>query len=132
MAWEIDISKAQQEKIKAKSIWNNRKFASLMAYDPKAAAQFAIDCWVKTAIHWIPVEDYVKWVEKLEEVEAPVVEEKESETKEEVEAEEVEPKTEIEITKEDLQELLKANWIKYHHAAGIKKLTVLANENGLL
>jgi len=111
------------------AIRDNRKFASLMAYDPKAAAQFAIDCWIKTEIHWVPAEEFVKTEEKEKIILVPS-DESISETKWFVE-----DKTEgtgIEIDIDDLRELLKANNIKFHPATGIKKLTVLAIDNKLL
>jgi len=127
---DVNIAKAHQEATKAKAIWDNRKFAELLDYDPKAAAQYAIDCNIKTEIYGIAVEDYVKWVRPWTE-EKETVEEVVEEISEPIE--EVEETEEVEeITKEDLQELLKANNIKYHHAAGVKKLTELANEKGLM
>lgn len=130
---EINIMKENQKKNKSISIWDYLRFSELMRFDPKAAAQYAIDCWVKTEIYGVPVEEYVKnpvWEDKIEdkvvkdEISEPIVEEKD----EEIESEE----TELVISVTDLKELLKANGIKHHHALGKEKLVKLAQENGLM
>ena len=126
---DVNLAADHQSKTKAKSIYDNGRFVALLGYDPKAAAQYCIDCNLDTEIYGIPVKEYVKWLPKATEdkIETPIEEEIESETDEVEEKEET-----VEITKEDLQELLKANNIKYHHAAWVKKLTELANDNNLL
>lgn len=111
---EVILAEHNQEVNKAKSLWDCGKFSSLMKYDPKAAAQYAIDCGVKTAIYGIPVEEYVKGKTATEEVVEDTIDD------------------EIEITSDDLKELLKANDIKFHHALGYDKLMNLAKENELI
>lgn len=127
---DVDISKELQIKNKTKKFRSSTTFAELMAYSPVEAAQYAIDCWLKTEIMWVPAEEFVKnnWViketEKKEEVVANI------ETEEPI----ITPENEdsVELTKEDIQELLKANNIAFHHATGIAKLIELAKQNNLL
>jgi len=130
---EVDLNKEHQLRTKSKQIRDNRRFASLMSYDPKAAAQYAIECWIKTAIYWVPVEEFIKQ-DTSKPINKNKIEEIKEETTEEVIEDEIKEENddEIEITKEDLQELLKANNIKYHYAAWIKKLTKLATDKWLL
>jgi hypothetical protein len=122
---EVEIVKAQQEQSGAKSFWDSRKFAELMAYSAVDAAQFCIDCGIDTEINGINVKDIVAG-------KTPVVEEittviQELPVDEAIVDEEVPL-----LTKEDLQELLKANNIKFSNLTGEKKLLDIAKSNNLL
>lgn len=112
---EVEIVKAQQEQTGAKSFWDNRRFAELMNYSHKDAAQYCIDCGIDTEINGVSVYEIVNGSKPVEEV------------VEWVEWEEIPT-----LTKEDLQELLKANEIKFHPATGLEKLMLIAQENKLI
>lgn len=119
---EVEIVKAQQEQTGAKSFWDSRKFAELMAYSAVEAAQFCIDCGIDTEINGINVKDIVAGKTPVVEEVTTVVQELPTEIYEEVPL----------LSKEDLQELLKANNIKFSHLTGEKKLLEIAKLNNLL
>lgn len=138
---EVEIVKVQQKQVWAKSFWDSRKFAELMAYSSMDAAQYCIDCWIETEINGMDVKDIVAWKKKIEEVEEvevadnttdKVLEEnlpeytttltKDTEIDEEIPS----------LTKEDLQELLKANSIAFKNTFWQKKLLEIAQDNKLL
>jgi hypothetical protein len=121
---EVEIVKAQQEQSGAKSFWDSRKFAELMAYSAVDAAQFCIDCGIDTEINGINVKDIVAGKTPTEEtiITPTITEDIVEGTDEEVPL----------LTKEDLQELLKANNIKFSHLTGEKKLLDIAKSNNLL
>lgn len=124
---EINLAQAHREKTWAANLWDSRKFAELMAYSATDAAQYAVDCNINTNIHGMSAQDFVnkqKGIVKAEVVEEIVVE---PTVKEEVIGEQ-----KASLSKEDLQELLKANNIKFHPATGIEKLVNIAKENNLL
>ena len=125
---EVSIQKENQKRLKAKKFRNSMTFAELMAYSKVEAAQYAIDCWVNTRIMWMSAQDFVAkhvWQVKEPEFIEPMPEILE-------ETESVQDTWEWALTKEDLQELLKANGIKYNKNLWNKKLMILAQENGLL
>ena len=99
--------------------WDNRRFAELMAFSHTDAAQYCVDCGNDTEINGVSVYDIVKApkevvVEKKEVVKAEITDEAPL------------------LTKEELQELLKSNNIKFSHLTGEAKLLQLAQENKLL
>lgn len=116
---EVEIVKAQQQQSGAKSFWDSRKFAELMAYSAVDAAQFCIDCGIDTEINGINVNDIVAGKTQLE-------------VKEDIEELSTIDEEVPLLTKEDLQELLKANNIKFSHLTGEKKLLEIAKSNNLL
>ena len=126
---DIDLAKKHKEKTGAKKFWNSRTFSELFAYSPVEAAQYQLDCRIADAeIFGMPSAEYIKQQEALNNPKP--VEIKEEPKKEVVEVVEKEESTDL--TKEDVQELLKANKIDFHHALGIKKLVELAITNKLL
>ncbi len=126
---EVNIAKETQKKLNAKKFRNSSTFAELMEYSKVEAAQYAIDCWVNTSIMWVSAEYYVKsaWILPEEKKEP----EKEAVLKEE--SKEIEKdEWEVELSKEDLQELLKSNNIEFKKTMWQKRLLELAQENDLL
>jgi len=126
---EVIIVKENQKRLKAKKILNFMAFAELMAYSKVEAAQYVIDCWINTRIMGMKPEDFIKSVEsKRNQVKEEKVIIKEPKIEEETE------KTdwEVELSKEDLQELLKSNNIEFKKTLWQKKLLELAQESGLL
>lgn len=131
---EVNIPQENQKRLKAKKFRNSVTFAELMAYSKVEAAQYAIDCWVNTRIMGMSAEDYVakytNWTTEIEQsVPTPEAEDK---VETDVPENNTTDWTEVSLSKEDLQELLKANGIKYNHNLWEKKLMILAQENGLL
>lgn len=131
---EVSIPKENQKRLKAKKFRNSMTFAELMAYSKIEAAQYAIDCWVKTRIMWMSAEDFVaKYTNGTVEIKENVPT---SETDDEIITDVPENNTpdwtEVKLNKEDLQELLKANNIEFKKTLWNKKLLILAQENGLL
>lgn len=98
--------------------WDNRRFAELMAFSHIDAAQYCVDCGIDTEINWVSVYEMVKAPKEV------------VENKEVVKVEEIEEAPLL--TKEELQELLTSNSIKFHPASGEAKLLQLAQENKLL
>lgn len=105
------------------NLFDNRRFAELMAHSHIDAAQYCVDCGIDTEINGISVYEMVKAPKEVVEV----VKNKEVETVKVEETEEAPL-----LTKEELQELLKNNNIKFSHLTGEVKLLQLAQENGLL
>lgn len=131
---EVNIPQENQKRLKAKKFRNSMTFAELMAYSKVEAAQYAIDCWVNTRIMWMSAQDFVakytNWTTEIEEsVQTPKVED---DVETDLPENNTTDWTEVSLSKEDLQELLKANGIKYNHNLWEKKLMILAQENGLL
>lgn len=131
---EVNIAKENQKKLKAKKFWNSMTFAELMAYSKLEAAQYAIDCWVNTRIMGMGAEDYVakytNWTTEIKEnVPSPKAED---EVVTDIPETNTSDWTEIKLSKEDLQELLKANNVEFKWNLWEAKLMILAQENGLL
>lgn len=107
-----------------KSLWDSRRFAELITFSVTDAAQYCVDCGNDTEINGVSVYDIVGKVE---------TQEKKVETQEEaIEDKFTEDEQKPVLTKEDLQELLKANNIEFKNTFGEKRLLELAIENGLL
>lgn len=104
------------------SLFDNRRFAELMAHSHIDAAQYCVDCGIDTEINGVSVYEMVKATKPTAE---SVIEVKEVVK---VEATDEAPI----LTKQELQELLKNNNIKFSHLTGEVKLLQLAQENGLL
>lgn len=107
------------------SLFDNRRFAELMAHSHQDAAQYCVDCGIDTEINGISVYEMVgakkETVKTVEEV------------KEVIETPKVEATDDVPLlTKEELQELLRNNDIKFSHLLGEAKLLQLAQENKLL
>ena len=131
---EVSISTENQKRMKAKKFRSSMTFAELMAYSKLEAAQYAIDCGINTRIMWMSAEDYVakytNWTPEIKEnVPSP---ETEDEVVTDIPESNTSDWTEVKLSKSDLQELLKANNIKFNQNLWDKKLMILAQENGLL
>lgn len=131
---EVNIPQENQKRLKAKKFRNSMTFAELMAYSKVEAAQYAIDCWVNTRIMWMSAQDFVakhtNWTPEIKEnVPSP-------KAKDEIVTDIPETNTsdwtEVNLSKSDLQELLKANNIEFKWNLWEAKLMILAQENGLL
>lgn len=103
------------------NLFDNRRFAELMAHSHTDAAQYCVDCGIDTEINGVSVYEMVKATkptkEVVEVIKTPKVEEIEEAPL---------------LTKEELQELLRNNNIKFSHLLGEVKLLQLAQENKLL
>ncbi len=131
---EVSIPKENQKRLKAKKFRNSMTFAELMAYSKVEAAQYAIDCWVNTRIMGMSAQDFVakhtNWTTEIEEnVPSP---EAEDEIVTDIPEANTSDWTEVNLSKSDLQELLKANNIEFKWNLWEAKLMILAQENGLL
>jgi hypothetical protein len=109
-------------------------FAELMAYSKVEAAQYAIDCWVDTEIMWMSAKDFVakhtNWAIEVEDNTPSLkVDDWIATDTSNIDTSDW---AEIKLSKEDLQELLKANNIKFGRNSWEAKLMILAQENGLL
>lgn len=122
---EKNIMESYKEKTEAICTRDSKKFAELMAYSHKEAAQYCIDCGNDTEIGWVNVKDIVKWITKSVKTElAPEVQK--------VEGVEGEIEWKAELSVEDLREILTAKEIPFKKSFWIKKLVELATDNNII
>jgi len=119
---DVSIVESNKKKLKAKQVWNSMTFAELMRHSPKDAAIFAVNCNVNADINGVPAKDYISGAKEdvVEDITPPAEDKKEENV------------VELEISDDDLRELLKANNIEFHPKLWNKKLMKLASDNKLL